>query len=134
MTKTVPCVCLSLWLAWSCLAQTPGAVCPQHIETPAYPPIARIAHVTGKVILKLTLDADGKVSDAKVVNDDDKGVGLLKLGSIDNVHLWSFAKPPTAPYTQIWFTTTSWTTRFPERAARLLCPQSLRSLTTCRNA
>jgi hypothetical protein len=100
VTKTVPCVCLSLWLAWSCLAQTQGAVCPQHIETPAYPPIARIAHVTGKVILKLTLDADGKVSDAKVVNDDDKGVGLLKLGSIDNVHLWSFAKPPTAPYTQ----------------------------------
>jgi TonB family protein len=100
MTKTVPFASLSLWLAWSWLAQTQGAVCPKHIATHAYPPIARTAHVTGKVILKLTLDADGKVSDVKVVNEDDKAVGLLKLSAIHNIRLWSFAKPPTAPCTQ----------------------------------
>jgi TonB family protein len=100
MTKAVPLACLSFWLACSCVAQTQEAVCPKHIETPGYPPIARTAHVTGKVILKLTIDADGRVSDVEVVNENDKGVGLLKLGAINNVRLWSFAKPPTAPYTQ----------------------------------
>jgi hypothetical protein len=92
--------CLSVCFPGSCFGQTQEALCPKHIETPTYPPIARTAHVSGKVILTLTLDADGKVSEVKVKNEDDKWVGVLKLGATENIHLWTFAKPPTLPHTQ----------------------------------
>jgi hypothetical protein len=92
--------CLQLCLVCVCFGQTQNAVCPMHIETPRYPPLARTAHVTGKVILTLILDADGKVSEVKAANEGEKSVGILKLSAIDNIRLWTFAKPPTAPYPQ----------------------------------
>jgi hypothetical protein len=54
----------------------------------------------GKVVLTLSLDADGKVSDVKVANEDEKGIGPLRLAATENIRLWTFAKPPVAPYTQ----------------------------------
>ncbi len=100
MAKIAACGCLWLCLTCNSFAQSQEPLCPKHVEIPVYPPIARTAHVTGKVVLVLTLDADGKVSDVKVAKEDDKGVRLLKLAAIDNIRLWTFAKPPSAPYTQ----------------------------------
>ena len=100
MIKTAACGYVWLCLAYTCFGQSQEPLCPKHIEIPAYPPIARTANIIGKVILTLSLDADSKVSDVKVANEDDKGVGLLKLAATDNVRLWTFAKPPLAPYTQ----------------------------------
>ena len=101
MTKTLFCGFLLLCLACGCLGQTTQqALCPKHVETPAYPPIGVTAHLTGKVILTLTLDADGKVSEVKVANEDEQKVGILEQSAIDNIRLWTFAKPPSAPYMQ----------------------------------
>lgn len=81
----------------SCLAQDQPGLCPRHIETPTFPQIARVAHVTGKVILSVTIDADGNVTNAEATNKD-KWVRLLKKSAIDNVRRWTFSKPPSAPY------------------------------------
>jgi TonB family protein len=99
MKRTLSWGCLSLWVAGACLGQTPEPLCPRHIEMPSYPPIARTVHVTGEVILTITIDSNGNVNDAKVTNDD-KSVGLLEPSAIGNIRLWTFAKPPTAPYSQ----------------------------------
>jgi TonB family protein len=92
--------CLLLCLAQNCLGQPQEALCPKHVEIPTYPPIGRTAHITGKVVLTLTLDRDGRVSNVNVANGDDKGVKILQAAAVDNVRLWTFAKPPAAPYTQ----------------------------------
>ena len=76
----------------SCFGQQQDALCPRHIETPTYPPIGRTAHLIGKVVLTLSLDADGKVSDVKVANEDDKGAGPLRLAAIENIRLWTLRK------------------------------------------
>jgi len=70
----------------------------RHIETPIYPSIAQIAHVTGKVTLMLTIDADGKVGDVKAVTMEL--TRLLEHASVTNVRRWTFAKPSAAPYKQ----------------------------------
>jgi TonB family protein len=92
--------CLPFFLTLSCMAQTEEPLCPRHIETPTYPQIARTAHVSGKVVLALTIDADGNVSGAKVANEDEQFVKLLARGVITNIRLWTFAKPRVAPFTQ----------------------------------
>jgi TonB family protein len=99
MRKKLACAFLSLCGAAACFAQTPLALCPRHIETPTYPTLARVAHITGKVILAITIDSEGNVTDAKVTNDT-KSIGVLEPGSISNIRLWTFAKPPTFPYSQ----------------------------------
>jgi len=98
--KWMCCGCLPFLLALSCMSQTQQPLCPKHIETPIYPSIARTAHVSGTVVLTLTIDADGKVSDVKVTNEDQQFVKLLERGAIANVRLWTFAKPQSAPFTQ----------------------------------
>lgn len=80
----------------TCLAQDQPGVCPRHIETPTFPVIARTAHVRGKVVLSVTIDADGNVTNAEA----DTLVGLLNRSAIDNVRRWKFSKPPSAPYTE----------------------------------
>ena len=92
-------VCLLLGLAGSCFGQSMGPLCPRHIEMPTYPPIARAAHVTGKVSLMVTIDAGGRVTNAEVTNND-RWVPLLKTAAIENIRTWTFTKPPSAPYTQ----------------------------------
>ncbi len=91
---------LAFLLALSCMGQTQQSICPKHIETPTYPTIARTAHVSGVVLLTLTIDDEGKVSDVKVANEDDRFVKLLERGAITNIRLWTFAKPQSAPRKQ----------------------------------
>ena len=90
---------LLLCLAASCLAQT---VCPRHIETPIrYPQLARAANVQGTVVLKVTIGADGNVTDA-VVNDAAHPVQpVLQEAAIDNIRRWTFEKPAAGPVTQV---------------------------------
>jgi TonB family protein len=90
---------LILVVALSCMGQM-QSLCPKHIETPAYPPIARTAHVSGIVALTLTIDAGGKVSDVTVTNEDERFVKLLEKSAVSNIRLWTFTKPQSAPAKQ----------------------------------
>lgn len=99
MKKKLAGAFLSFCGAVACFAQAPPALCPRHIETPGYPTLARVAHITGRVILAITIDSEGNVTDAKVTNDT-KSIGVLEPGSISNIRLWTFAKPLTSPYSQ----------------------------------
>jgi TonB family protein len=92
--------CLLFLLTLSCMGQTRQALCPKHIETPTYPAIAKWAHVSGAVVLMLTIDADGKVSDVKITNEEERFVKLLERGAVANIRLWTFAKPQSAPFKQ----------------------------------
>jgi TonB family protein len=86
--------------AFPCMGQTQQSLCPKHIETPTYPSIARSAHVSGLVVLTLTIDADGKVGDVKVTNEDQRFVKLLERSAVGNIRLWTFTKPQSAPSKQ----------------------------------
>jgi TonB family protein len=61
-----------------------------------YPEEAEKTHVEGKVTLAITVDANGRVSDAKVVG----GPPELSQAAIDAVRLWRFEPPTAAPVVQ----------------------------------
>src|SRR5258706_6529512 len=73
---------------------------PRHIEAPAYPPLARMARIPGRVVLLMTIEAYGNVIDAKTTTDD-KSHPLLKSDAITNIRHWTFTKPSAASYAQI---------------------------------
>ena len=52
---------------------------------PGYPPIARAAHITGKVVVNITVNA-GKVTNTKVKS----GNHFLALGTVANLNTWRF--------------------------------------------
>jgi len=74
--------------------RTTVSICVKHIETPIYPPIARAAHVVGKVELKLTIDAAGRVTDTHIV----RGTPLLASSAQASAQHWTFSPPPSPPY------------------------------------
>jgi TonB family protein len=80
--------------AGTCSAQV--ALLPRHMVTPVYPPIGKTAHVTGKVVLLVTIQADGRVSKVDVTS----GPPLLQKNAVENVKLWVFDRPAAAPFTQ----------------------------------
>lgn len=88
--------------AATCFGQAERALCPRHIETPAYPSIAQSANVTGKVSVALTIDADGKVADVEATTTESNvpKSHLLESMTVTNIRRWTFAKPATAPYKQ----------------------------------
>jgi TonB family protein len=53
---------------------------------PVYPPIAASARVQGVVILELTIDAQGFVSDARVL----RSIPLLDQAALDAVRQWQY--------------------------------------------
>ncbi|HEX3968699.1 MAG TPA: energy transducer TonB [Edaphobacter sp.] len=65
--------------------------------TPAYPELARRMHVTGKVVLLVTIQPDGKVSATKV----ESGHALLAPAAQDAVSRWRFAPGPEASESEI---------------------------------
>ena len=65
--------------------------------TPAYPELARRMHVSGKVVLLVTIQADGKVSATKV----ESGHALLAPAAQDAVSRWRFAPGPEASESEI---------------------------------
>ena len=93
---------LLFFFAGTCFGQVGEPLCPNHIETPVYPPIARTAHVTGKVSVALTINADGKVADVKATTTESNvpASHLLEAMTVTNIRRWTFAKPRIAPYKQ----------------------------------
>jgi len=53
----------------------------------AYPPLAMKAHISGIVLLRITVDEGGNVTDAKVVS----GHPLLVPAAIDAVRHWKYS-------------------------------------------
>ena len=92
--------CLLFCLATVCFGQQQDALCPRHIETPTYPPIARAAFVSGKITLTITIDADGTVKHVEAAADNPDAKMLQKFAA-ENLRHWTFAKPPSAPYTEV---------------------------------
>jgi hypothetical protein len=68
-----------LLLSTGCFAQT--SLFPRHVVTPQYSQIARMVHVSGEVVLLVTIAGDGTVIDAKRVS----GPPLFELPAIENV-------------------------------------------------
>jgi TonB family protein len=79
-----------------CAAQNQPPLCPKHIEDPSYPAVARFAHTSAKVVLAVTIDGAGKVSDAKLAD----GSGVLADLAMRNIRTWTFEKPPSTPYVE----------------------------------
>jgi TonB family protein len=76
---------------------------------PEYPPLAKAAGIEGRVVLDVTVDADGTVSDIKVVG----GHPLLVKAALDAVRQWKYAASAQLPAT----TTVTLQFRLPEEAA-----------------
>jgi TonB family protein len=77
-------------------------LCPRHIETPIYPTLAQIAHVQGKVTLKVAIDADGRVTNVEVADDPGhQAQQVLQKSAIDSMSLWTFERPASAPVSQL---------------------------------
>ena len=95
--------CLMLCMAAACFGQDRAAPCPRHIEAPGYPPAARAAHVTGKITLAVTIDADGNVVHVGATAEDPRQQAhpLLQKFAVENMQHWTFAKPASAPYTEV---------------------------------
>lgn len=64
-----------------------------HAAAPSYPPLARMARVQTNVVLGITVDHEGKVSNISVIS----GHPLLLNAAIDAVRQWKFAPPANAP-------------------------------------
>jgi TonB family protein len=64
---------------------------------PTYPELARRMHVSGKVVLLVTIQADGKVSATKV----ESGHALLAPAAQDAVSRWRFVPAPEASESEI---------------------------------
>jgi TonB family protein len=54
---------------------------------PVYPEVAKRMRITGAVVLSVTVDAEGKVTDVKKVS----GNGMLSVSAEDAVRKWKFA-------------------------------------------
>jgi hypothetical protein len=76
---------------------TPPAAAPpilQGATLPMYPPIAKAAHITGKVVVRVT------VKDGLVVKTDVRsGQRFLESPTVENLKTWRFAADVTGEYT-----------------------------------
>jgi len=90
-------VAILLWLTVPCLGQ---AVHPKHIETPTYPGVAAAGRAQGKVSVRVTLDAEGRVTKAEVENAHQV-TPALEESSVDNIKRWTFERPTSAPFTLV---------------------------------
>lgn len=58
---------------------------------PAYPDIARSAHITGKVKIEVTIAADGHVANTRVVG----GSPVLVSAAVEALNKWRFEAAPS---------------------------------------
>jgi hypothetical protein len=96
--------CLLFFIGPACFSQFQQSLCPKHIETPQYPMLARQTLITGKISLTVTVDANGGVKNVEATTDNPARRGaqqLLLQSSVENMQHWTFAKPSSAPYTQV---------------------------------
>jgi TonB family protein len=67
----------------------------EHRVDPVYPPLAKLAGIEGNVVLDVTVDADGTVSNIKV----ESGHPLLVKAALEAVQQWKYATSPQLPAT-----------------------------------
>jgi TonB family protein len=93
---------LLLWFAGTCFGQAQEPLCPRHIETPYYPPLARTANLSGRVTLAVTIDKNGSVTSAEPGTRESitQAHPVLLKSAVENIQHWTFVKPPFAPYTE----------------------------------
>jgi TonB family protein len=91
---------LLLWLASACFGQAQEPLCPRHIETPDYPPLARTANLSGKLTVAVTIDKDGRVTSAEAGTGESvtQAHPVLRKYAVENIQHWTFVKPPFAAY------------------------------------
>jgi hypothetical protein len=66
---------------------------------PTYPPIAKAAHVTGKVIVRVTI-RDGLVVKTDVLSRlDPSGKRFLETPTVENIKTWRFASDENSEFT-----------------------------------
>jgi hypothetical protein len=76
----------------------------KHLESPArYPPLARQARLTGRIVIKLTIAADGTVlkTESSVGDKNTTGFDVLKDDAERIVKAWTFGCrgcPPNVPF------------------------------------
>jgi TonB family protein len=92
--KSILLAAIALFVAGTCSAQI--SLFPRHVTVPQYPVIARTAHISGQVVLLVTIGADGTVTDTTLVS----GPPLLGSAAITNVKAWTFDKPAAAPFVE----------------------------------
>jgi hypothetical protein len=65
-----------------------------------YPPIAKAAHITGKVVVRVTIK-DGLVVKTDVLSKPDvrSGQRFLESPTVENLKTWRFAADVTGEYT-----------------------------------
>lgn len=95
---------LGLILAVPAFGQTtlPAAAPPilQGATLPMYPPIAKAAHVTGKVVVRVTIK-DGLIVQTEVLSKPAVASGgrLLESPTLENLKTWRFAADVTGTFT-----------------------------------
>jgi hypothetical protein len=94
---------LGLILAVPAFGQTiPPAAAPpilQGATLPMYPPIAKAAHVTGKVIVRVTVKSGLVVKTDVLSKLDPAGQRFLETATVENLKTWRFAADVTGEYT-----------------------------------
>jgi hypothetical protein len=67
---------------------------------PVYPPIAKAAHITGKVTVRVTIK-DGLVAQTDVLPQPDgtSGKRFLETPTVENLKTWRFAADVTGTFT-----------------------------------
>jgi hypothetical protein len=75
----------------------------QGASLPMYPPIAKAAHVTGKVVVKVTIK-DGLMVQTEVLSKPPVASGgrLLEAPTLENLKTWRFAANVTCTFTVIY--------------------------------
>ena len=80
-------------------AAAPAVPILQGAALPVYPPIAKAAHVTGKVIVRVTIK-DGLVVKTDVLSKlDPSGQRFLETPTVENLKTWHFAAHVTGAFT-----------------------------------
>jgi hypothetical protein len=81
-------------------AAVPAAPILQGAALPMYPPIARAAHITGKVIVQATVKS-GRVVKTEVLSKADVAAGqrYLESPTVENLKTWRFAADVTGTFT-----------------------------------
>lgn len=86
----IGCVAASIPAVW---AQNAGVVTKRRIKSkvvPEYPAIARQLHLDGKVKVQVTISADGRVTDTKVIG----GHPVLAQAAVAALKKWRFEPAP----------------------------------------
>lgn len=88
-------VLLLCMFAVPCLGQTQPPICPKHIESPTYPPLARQARLMGEVTLSVTVDAEGKVQHVMALpgSANRQAPKLLRDSAVENMQQWTSILP-----------------------------------------